>query len=101
MKLLDDLRNLDRNNIGGWPKSVKNFFTVLLFGSSCWWLGISLSTPARQLQNLAGKEEQLKQEFSDQAGQVGQSRSAATAARRDERHAASAAASVAQQDRNA
>jgi type IV pilus assembly protein PilO len=30
MKLIDDLRNLDRNNIGGWPKSVKTFFIVLV-----------------------------------------------------------------------
>lgn len=30
MKLIDDLRNLDRNNIGAWPKSVKAFFIVLV-----------------------------------------------------------------------
>lgn len=30
MKLIDDLRNLDRNNIGGWPQSVKVFFTVVV-----------------------------------------------------------------------
>ncbi|MBN8735715.1 MAG: type 4a pilus biogenesis protein PilO [Xanthomonadales bacterium] len=30
MKLIDDLRNLDRNNVGGWPKSVKTFFVVLV-----------------------------------------------------------------------
>lgn len=30
MSLLDDLRNLDRNNIGGWSKSVKTFFVVVL-----------------------------------------------------------------------
>ncbi len=30
MKLIDDLRNLDRNNVGGWPKSVKTFFIVLV-----------------------------------------------------------------------
>ena len=30
MKLIDDLRNLDRNNIGGWPKSVKGFFIAVV-----------------------------------------------------------------------
>ena len=30
MSLLEDLRNLDRNNIGGWSKSVKTFFIVLV-----------------------------------------------------------------------
>lgn len=30
MKLIDDLRNLDRRNVGGWPRSVKIFFIVLL-----------------------------------------------------------------------
>ncbi|MBS0383602.1 MAG: type 4a pilus biogenesis protein PilO [Proteobacteria bacterium] len=30
MKLIDDLRNLDRNNVGGWPKSVKGFFIALV-----------------------------------------------------------------------
>ena len=30
MSFIDDLRNLDRNNIGGWSKSVKTFFIVLL-----------------------------------------------------------------------
>ncbi len=30
MSFIDDLRNLDRNNIGGWSRSVKTFFIVLL-----------------------------------------------------------------------
>ena len=30
MKLFDDLRNLDRNNVGGWPKSVKGFFIAII-----------------------------------------------------------------------
>jgi type IV pilus assembly protein PilO len=66
MKLLDELRNLDFNNIGGWPKSVKNFFKALVFlviVLAGWYFIIS---PQRDtLQNLAGKEEQLKQEFSE------------------------------------
>ena len=30
MSFLDDLRNLDRNNVGGWSKSVKVFFASLI-----------------------------------------------------------------------
>jgi type IV pilus assembly protein PilO len=66
MKLLDDLRNLDRNNIGGWPKTVKNFFKVLVFLVIVllgWYLVISPQQDS--LKSLAGKEEQLKQEFSE------------------------------------
>jgi type IV pilus assembly protein PilO len=66
MKLLDDLRNLDRNNVGGWPKSVKTFFTVLLFGVIVllgWYLFISGQQDT--LQNLVGQEDKLKQEFSE------------------------------------
>jgi type IV pilus assembly protein PilO len=66
MKLLDDLRSLDRNNIGGWPKSVKTFFTVLLFiviVLAGWYFFISDQQDT--LQNVAAKEEKLKQEFSD------------------------------------
>jgi type IV pilus assembly protein PilO len=65
MKLLDDLRNLDRNNIGGWPKSVKMFFTGLVFVLVVligWY--VYISGQQDQLQSLAGKEDQLKQEFS-------------------------------------
>ena len=66
MKLFDDLRNLDRNNIGGWPKSVKTFFTVLLFLVIMlvgWY--IVISDQQDSLQSLAGQEVKLKQEFSD------------------------------------
>ena len=64
MKFFDDLRSLDRNNIGGWPQSIKIFFTALLFvviGFLGWYLYISDQQDS--LQTLAGKEEQLKQEF--------------------------------------
>jgi type IV pilus assembly protein PilO len=66
MKLLDDLRSLDRNNIGGWPKSVKTFFTVLLFLviMLVGWYAL-ISDQQDQLQTLANKEEQLKKEFSE------------------------------------
>ncbi len=65
MKFLDDIRNLDRNNVGGWPQSVKVFFTVLLFGFVLlvgWYFFVSDQQDS--LQTLAGKEDQLKQEFS-------------------------------------
>jgi type IV pilus assembly protein PilO len=66
MKLIDDLRSLDRNNVGGWPKSVKTFFTVLLFLVIMlvgWY--VVISDQQDQLQTLANKEEQLKKEFSE------------------------------------
>ncbi len=64
MSFLDDFRNLDRNNVGGWPKQVKTTFTVLLFAVILffgWWLHIS-----NQQDNLASLRQQegtLKQEF--------------------------------------
>ena len=30
MSFFSDLQNLDKNNVGGWPQSVKIFFTVLV-----------------------------------------------------------------------
>ncbi|HET6553701.1 MAG TPA: type 4a pilus biogenesis protein PilO [Dyella sp.] len=65
MKFLNDLQNLDRNNIGGWPKSIKIFFTVLLFAVvmlAGWYFFVSDQQDS--LQQAASKEEQLKQEFS-------------------------------------
>jgi type IV pilus assembly protein PilO len=64
MKFLDDLRNLDRNNIGGWPTSIKLFFTGLVFVVIAflgWYLYISGEQDS--LQSLAAKEDQLKTEF--------------------------------------
>ena len=64
MSFLDDFRNLDRNNIGGWPQSVKITFTVLaavvilFFG---WWFKIS--NQQDDLASLASQEVQLKQQF--------------------------------------
>jgi type IV pilus assembly protein PilO len=65
MSFVDDLRNLDRNNIGGWPKSVKVFFAalivvvILFFG---WYLHIS--DQQDQLDSARRKEAALKTEFS-------------------------------------
>ena len=64
MKFLDDIRNLDRNNVGGWPQSVKLFFTVLLCAVVLligWYFFVGDQQDS--LQTLAGKEDQLKQEF--------------------------------------
>ncbi|AIF46834.1 type 4a pilus biogenesis protein PilO [Dyella japonica] len=66
MKFLQDLQSLDRNNIGGWPRSVKTFFTGLLFAIIVffgWYLFIS--DQQDQLQAAATKEDQLKKEFSE------------------------------------
>ena len=65
MKFLDDIRNLDRNNVGGWPQSVKIFFTVLVFAVVLlvgWYFFVSGQQDS--LTSLASKEESLKQEFS-------------------------------------
>jgi len=65
MKFIDDLRNLDRNNIGGWPKSVKYFFTGLIFVVVTffgWYLYIS--DQQDQLEGLESREAALKTEFS-------------------------------------
>ncbi|RAN82658.1 fimbrial protein [Bacillus sp. SRB_336] len=64
MKFLDDIRNLDRNNVGGWPQSVKLFFTILLcaFVLLIGWY-FFVGDQQDSLQTLASKEDQLKQEF--------------------------------------
>jgi type IV pilus assembly protein PilO len=66
MKFLSDLQSLDRNNIGGWPKSIKNFFTALVFLLVVffgWYLYVS--DQQSSLESAVGKEEQLKKEFSE------------------------------------
>ncbi|KZC40352.1 MULTISPECIES: type 4a pilus biogenesis protein PilO [Rhodanobacter] len=65
MSFLHDIQNLDRNNVGGWPQTVKIFFTALLFGFVLlvgWYFFVSDQQDS--LKTLAGKEDQLKQEFS-------------------------------------
>ena len=71
MKLFDDLRNLDRNNIGGWPKSVKTFFTailVIVILLAGWYFLVS--DKQDELAQAQQKEVQLKQEFSDKQAKV-------------------------------
>ena len=44
MSFLDDLRNLDRNNVGGWSTGVKAFFAILIIAVILflgWYLKIS------------------------------------------------------------
>ena len=65
MSFLDDLRNLDRNNVGGWPKSVKMFFTGLVFVvvvAVGWYFEISGQQD--DLARAEGQEDTLKAEFS-------------------------------------
>ena len=65
MSFFRDLQNLDKNNVGGWPQSIKIFFTalvlvvVLLVG---WYFFVSDQQDS--LNTLANKENSLKQEFS-------------------------------------
>lgn len=65
MKFFDDLRNLDRHNVGGWPKAIKLFFTILLFVLVVlggWYAEIS--TQQDDLASAETKEDALKVEFS-------------------------------------
>ncbi len=65
MSFFNDIRNLDRNNVGGWPQSVKIFFTVLLFAIVVligWYFYVG--DQQDNLATLVSKEEQLKQDFS-------------------------------------
>jgi type IV pilus assembly protein PilO len=65
MKFFDDLRNLDRHNVGGWPKAIKLFFTIVLFVLVVlggWYAEIS--TQQDDLASAESKEENLKNEFS-------------------------------------
>lgn len=71
MKLLDDLRNLDRNNVGAWPKSVKWFFCVLLFAVlvlAGWYFKVS--NQQDELTTAQATEQRLRTEFSDKQAKV-------------------------------
>ena len=65
MSFFSDLQNLDKNNVGGWPQSVKIFFTVLVLAVVLlvgWYFIVSDQQDS--LDTLATKENSLKQEFS-------------------------------------
>ena len=66
MSFLDDLRNLDRNNVGGWSKSVKIFFATLIVAVILflgWYLYIR--DQQAELEQVRQKEVTLKKEFAD------------------------------------
>ena len=71
MSFLDDLRNLDRNNIGGWSKGVKFFFATLIVALILF-LGwyFEIRTQQEDLQRAQEKEVTLKKEFADKQGKV-------------------------------
>ncbi len=65
MKFFDELRSLDRNNVGGWAPSIKIFFTTLVFAVVLllgWYFFVS--SQQDELTSLAGQEETLKADFS-------------------------------------
>ncbi len=71
MSFLDDLRNLDTHNVGGWPKSVKTFFAVVIVV-----VIVALGTymyilpKQEELEGLRQKEVTLKKDFSDKQSKV-------------------------------
>jgi type IV pilus assembly protein PilO len=68
---LSDFRNLDRNNIGGWPQGVKLVFCFILFAllvTAGWYFEIS--PQQEELQGKQSKEEGLKREFSEKQAKV-------------------------------
>ncbi len=64
MSFFSDLQNLDRNNVGGWPQSVKIFFTALLcaFVLLVGWY-FFVSNQQDDLNTAVSKETRLKQDF--------------------------------------
>ncbi len=71
MSFFDDLRNLDRNNVGGWPKSIKVFFAILIIGLILflgWWFKISEQQD--ELKRVQAREVTLKADFSKKQAQV-------------------------------
>ena len=71
MKLIDDLRGLDRNNVGGWPMPVKIFFCAMVF-TLLLALGWYLMVKPKQedLEGLVGNEQTLRTEFLDRQGRA-------------------------------
>ncbi|MEZ5461388.1 type 4a pilus biogenesis protein PilO [Dokdonella sp.] len=71
MSFFDDLRNLDRNNVGNWPKSVKTFFALLIVVVILflgWWFKISVQQ--EELERAEKKEVLLRAEFVKKQAQV-------------------------------
>ena len=71
MSFIDDLRNLDRNNVGGWPKSVKWFFCAIVFAVLVlvgWYFKVSNQQDT--LAQAQRTETTLKQEFEAKQAKV-------------------------------
>lgn len=71
MKLIDDLRGLDRNNVGGWPMPVKLFFCVLVFVflmALGWYLMVK--PKQEDLEGLVNTEQSLRTQFTDKQGRA-------------------------------
>ena len=71
MSFFDDLRNLDRNNVGNWPKSIKSFFAVLIVVVILflgWWFQISVQQ--EELERVEKKEITLRADFAKKQAQV-------------------------------
>lgn len=71
MSFFDDLRNLDRNNVGNWPKSIKAFFAILIVAVILllgWYFQISVQQ--EELENAERKEVGLRAEFVKKQAQV-------------------------------
>jgi type IV pilus assembly protein PilO len=68
---LSDFRNLDRNNIGGWPQGVKLTFCTILFGLvvlAGWYFLIN--DQQDQLGQKQNEETRLRKEFSEKQAKV-------------------------------
>lgn len=68
---LSDFRNLDRNNIGGWPQGVKLVICALVLivlVTAGWWFKIS--DQQDELKQKQSQEETLKREFSEKQAKV-------------------------------
>ena len=71
MSFFDDLRNLDRNNVGNWPKAIKGFFAFLIVAVILflgWWFQISVQQ--QQLEGAEQKEVGLRADFVKKQAQV-------------------------------
>ena len=71
MSFFDDLRNLDRNNVGNWPKSIKAFFAILIVVVILflgWWFQISIQQ--EELEQAEQKEVALRADFVKKQAQV-------------------------------
>jgi type IV pilus assembly protein PilO len=66
-----DFTNLDRNNIGAWPQSVKLTFCAILFlvllGAGYWF---KISDQSQELEGKQTQENTLKKQFSEKQAKV-------------------------------